>query len=402
MRRRAIIGGVGSGLLGGCLRLRDSSSEDPTEEPNNSDQMSTEIPNQKNRSSTRANTDPNRLHTWEFRAEAPLTRPVVGEECVFAGSVDQTFYALDKSTGETLWTVDRDNEFSTATVVEEELYTYVGGFLLRIDLSDGEVLEELRATSSYIITDDLIIIDYTLLGSIEASGFVAFDRVDGTERWRSELGGSNGLAIGENVFVFGNDDNTNRKTRVHALDRGTGEELWSLSRDELTEERVKLAFATHDGIIAMVADTGTVYGIDAVEGTVLWKTETSHQRDPTRGGNDFPTPTEFDGQFVICSLEVQALDVETGEVNWTAGSDLPEVRTEPRSYKNSGLTIVDGIAYYPTGNGDYDGIIGVTSSGEIAIDTEIPDSFEELPTVDERQRYYVSHTDATLRSYEQI
>lgn len=393
MRRRTIVGGIGSGILAGCLSLR----EEPNGEPNDSSQTPAETPEQQSDDS-----GSNEVHAWEFRAEAPLTRPVVGDNNIYAGGVDQTLYALDRSTGEAVWAIERDNTFTAPTIAGGEVHTYVGGSILRIDPEDGDILGELRGTSAYLITDDTILTDHTLAGSSDASGFVAFDRVDGTKRWQSDVGGMNGLAIGEDVLVFGNNDNTNRETRVHALNRGTGEELWSLSRDELTEERVKLAFATHDGVIAMMADTGTVYGIDAVEGTVLWKTETSHQRDPNHGGNDFPTPIEFDGQFVICSLEVQAIDAETGELNWTAGSGLPEIRTEPPIYKNGGLAVVDGIIYYPTGTGDYNGIVGVTSSGEVAADVEVPSSYEVLPAVDEAQRYYVSHTDATLRAYEEV
>lgn len=402
MRRRMVIGAIGSGMLSGCLSFRESESADSNGEQNDSNRGSSQTPEQDSDDPDQTGSDLNEEYAWEFRAEAPLTRPVLGDDNVYAGSVDQTFYALDRTTGETVWTIEREDVFTAPTITGGEVHTYVDGSLLRIDPDNGEILGELPATSAYLITDDMILTDHTLIGSSEASGFVAFDRVDGTKRWQSEVGGMNGLAIGEDVFVFGSDDDTNKETRVHALNRRTGEELWSLSRDELTDERVKLAFATHDGIIAMVADTGTVYGIDAVEGTVLWETETSHQRDPNHGGNDFPTPIEFDGQFVICSLEVQALDVETGEVNWTAGSGLPEVRTIPPAYKNSGLVIVDGMIYYPTGAGNYSGIIGVNSSGELAVDMEIPSPFEVLPTVDEAQRCYVSHTDATLRTYEKL
>jgi outer membrane protein assembly factor BamB len=400
MRRRAIIGALGSGALAGCLRFRESVSE----EPNEFNQTSDNPAERRSDDSDNTGSKSNEMYDWEFKAEAPLTSPVLGDNHVYVGSADQSLSALDRSTGETVWSIEGDEVFSPPTIIGGEVYTYAGGSLLRIGPDDGEILGELRATSAYLIADDIILTDHTLLGSSEPSGFVAFDRSDGTRRWQSELGGMNGLAIGEDVFVFGSTDDTTKETRVHTLDRQTGEALWSLSRDELTDERVKLAFATHNGIIAMVADTGTVYGVDAVDGTVLWETETSHQRDPNHGGNDFPTPVEFSGEFVICSLEIQAMNAETGELTWTAGSGLPEIRTAPPTYKNNALDRlkIDGILYYPAGVGEYNRIIGVTSSGEIAVDVDVPKAFEKLPVVDDTQRYYVSHPDATLRTYEQL
>jgi outer membrane protein assembly factor BamB len=400
MRRRAIIGALGSGALAGCLRFREPVSE----EPNEFNQASDNPAERRSDDSDNTGSESNEMYDWEFKAEAPLTSPVLGDNHVYVGSVDQSLSALDRSTGETVWSIEGDEVFTPPTIIGGEVYTYAGGSVLRIDPDDGEILGELRATSAYLIADDIILTDHTLLGSAEPSGFVAFDRSDGTRRWQSELGGMNGLAIGEDVFVFGSTDDTTKETRVHTLDRQTGEALWSLSRDELTDERVKLAFATHNGIIAMVGDTGTVYGVDAVDGTVLWETETSHQRDPNHGGNDFPTPVDFNGEFVICSLEIQAINAETGELTWTAGSGLPEIRTAPPTYKNNALDRlkIDGILYYPAGVGEYNRIIGVTSSGEIAVDVDVPKPFEKLPVVDDTQRYYVSHPDATLRTYEQL
>jgi outer membrane protein assembly factor BamB len=204
--------------------------------------------------------------------------------------------------------------------------------------------------------------------------------------------------IGEDIVVFASvydtaSEGRSKETEVNALDIETGKKVWSLQRDELTEGSVEVASTIHNGIVGIVIDTGRVYDVDASDGTVLWEAETSHRRDPNRGGNDIPTPIVFGDQFVLCSEEVQAFNVETGERNWTVGSRLPEIRTIP--------PVIDGTVYYPTANdsGEYGGILGVTVDGEITTEVEIPTSFETLPAVGREQQYYISHSDATLRKY---
>lgn len=389
-----MVAALGSGALTGCLRLTGSSSESsPDEEEDTVAPTETTSENP-----TERTTGNDGSYVWQMRAGAPLSRPAVDAERVYVGSVDQTFYALDRTTGERVWTLERDAEFTAPIVVGETVYTEVGGSLLRLDPTSGEVIGESKSAGTFLITEELVLIDQTVISS-GASGYIALDQVGGTELWRSDLGGRYGPVIGDDIVVFGSvydtaSEGRSKETEVHALDIETGEEVWSLQRDALAEESVDVASAVHDGIVGIVIDTGIVYGVDAGDGTVLWETETSHRRDPNRGGNDIPTPIVFDDQFVICSEEVQALDVETGERNWTVGSRLPEIRTIP--------PVIDGAVYYPTANdsGEYGGILGVTADGEITAEVDIPTPFETLPAVGREQQYYISHSDATLRKYE--
>jgi outer membrane protein assembly factor BamB len=117
---------------------------------------------------------------WQTRADAPLTRPAVDAERVYAGSVAQTFYALDRATGEPVWTLERDAEFTAPTVVGESVYTDVGGSLLRLDPTSGEVIGESKSAGTFLITEELVLIDQTLISS-GASGYIALDQVGGTE-----------------------------------------------------------------------------------------------------------------------------------------------------------------------------------------------------------------------------
>lgn len=388
MNRRALIAAVGGGLVAGCMRTADSPSE--------GDQEDGELVGDDSADSRGNDGDGGGLHEWSVRADGPLTRPTVGDDRVFVGSVDRTLYAIDRSTGDVVWTVEQDDAFSAPTVVNGAVHTYVDGSLLRLDSATGEIVGEARAAGTMRITPELTLIDQTVISSA-ASGYIAFDQVGGTELWRSDLGGRYGPAIGEEIVVFGSvydtpSDGRSKETEVHALDIETGEVVWSLQREEFEGENITVSFAILDGIVGMVIDTGIVCGIDTTDGTVLWETKTSHRRDPNLGGNDVPTPIGFNGQFVICSEDVQAIDIETGKRNWAVGSGLSEIRTRP--------LIVDETVYYPTSSrGDYVGVIGVTADGELATEVGLPEPFEELPAVGKDQEYYVSHSDATLRKY---
>lgn len=387
-RRRWLSGcaTVGAISLGGCLRLADeggavTENTDPTGGTANGSKA------------TATSEGVSGPHDWVTNAQAPFGRPVVSNGTVFAGSVDEHLYAIDATTGETVWTAEADDRVRAPVVKDGSVYFESGSDLFKIDTASGETTNEWYFEDVHHVGSDRIFVG-------TGEGITAFDRTDKTRLWQSDIktgyGGNFGPMVGAGLFVFGAvrdyvdspDAERDKDTRVFALDIETGEKAWHLSHERFVGASLGLAFAVHDDTIAVALNDGTIFGVSATDGTVRWET-----RIERRGsGSSAPQPVTVDGQFLLASDEVIALDPNTGDQLWTAGSDLPHVNQSP--------SVVGDVAYYPAGGfWEYDRVVGIDSSGSVVADRRLPETFETMPTVDAGHRFYLSYPDATIRGY---
>ena len=178
---------------------------------------------------------------WEQDIHAPLRiAPTVAGGKVFVQSVDNKFFALDKSTGEILW--DYDIALEETTMVGGAVAAYspkadvvVTGF------SNGEIQAFNAAYGSPLWSDFLVTnrqaYSSTFLHTIKAapvidgqtvyvfgSGdvLVALDLYGGTRKWEKEIGGQQTPFVsGNTLFVVSNNN------ELIALDKENGDVLWS-------------------------------------------------------------------------------------------------------------------------------------------------------------------------------
>ena len=252
--------------------------------------------------------------------------------------------ALDRKTGETLW----------ETVVTERLP--VSG----VHRTNG------YASFSPVAEEGSV---YVSFGSY---GVYALDAETGDVRWSYELGpqrtrrgwgeaGSPALAGDALIVVADQED----QSRIHALDKRSGEPVWIQDRDEPSTWTTPLVVDVDGGTQIVVNGTTAVRSYAATDGEVLW-----HCSGQTV--NAIPTPVT-DGELVVCASGYSGQACVA--VPLTLRGDLRQVEggvawEHPHGtpYVSSPL-LVDGRLYFLSGNSGILSCLDVTT-GEVLIDRE--------------------------------
>jgi outer membrane protein assembly factor BamB len=161
---------------------------------------------------------------------------------VFIGSCAGTFYGLDRQTGKVCWSYD-----------------------IR---KDGN---QTSFHGNPLITDDLVII-----GTDGGLGHVyAFEKTTGRVVWKYQAGGSIswGTGVGSDIVRLGpNVYGVTLGDELLCLDLKTGRLNWSF-RKPFTNEAWSSAPAVTGSQVYFGALNGTIYGLDAASGRVLWSRE---------------------------------------------------------------------------------------------------------------------------------
>jgi hypothetical protein len=133
----------------------------------------------------------------------------------------------------------------------------------------------------------------------------ALDAGEGSVVWEQSYDGTNSAgptAVTDDVVL------AVISARVVGLDRSTGEELWSVSRD------LDSGIAVAEGSVYVAGSTITerrVFSLSVTDGTVQWKADIDAEYY-------FPTPAVADGTVYVGGRTLQALDAATGEQRWAA------------------------------------------------------------------------------------
>lgn len=233
-------------------------------------------------------------HTWE-----PHTPPVVADGTVFVGSgMRGSLYAFDADTGERLWDVPLEDRIQREIAADGDAVYAVAGSLYAFDATSGE---ELWSDGSDLHSGVVIDEDHVYTTSPQT---VALEKSTGDEAWSRDLSGSTAAIRNGRVYV---------PTWEHpmGLDAGSGETVWNGSTEArsgpatVTDDRVYLEH--HGDMIALSTDDGDEHvRVPGQFGTC----------DPVVGDNFlFVAGTLHDDQNQ--KPGVHAVDVETGEVEWT-------------------------------------------------------------------------------------
>ncbi len=169
---------------------------------------------------------------------------------------DGTVYALDRKSGDELWTQDLALPvYNAASSSSERLFIpTTRGQLVALDTATGDIAWEyvvpdstVRFTSpAYAAETDILVFGGTD-GSVRA-----LDANTGEEIWHTSVHGATiaaPLLSGQTVYV-----STLRGGMLYALDTQTGSVVWT---HEL-KGRIKSAMATQDGRIIVMAETQQV------------------------------------------------------------------------------------------------------------------------------------------------
>lgn len=130
---------------------------------------------------------------------------------VVLGGTDGEMYAVEASTGETRWRLQKD-QLSLEAVTGDAVYCTRGRDLVAYDVADGSrrwvrappaPLEEVRGVTIAATDDTLLVVDEA--GAVGGEGIVGLDPASGERTWGVEPDAS-GIAVGDGVaFTFDTD-----------------------------------------------------------------------------------------------------------------------------------------------------------------------------------------------------
>lgn len=212
----------------------------------------------------------------------------------------------------------------------------------------------------------------TLYVSFGSYGVYALDAASGTVRWSYELGpqhmrrgwgeaGSPALADDTLIVVADQEDDS----RIHALDKRTGEVRWVKARDEPSTWTTPLVVNTSEHLQVVVNGTNAVRSYDVRNGDILW-----HCAGQTL--NAIPSPVS-DGERLVCTSGYQgqaclALDLagrgdlerQEGGIAWRHDQGTPYVPSP---------LLADGRLYMLSGNSGLMSCLDV-ATGAVLVDRQ--------------------------------
>jgi outer membrane protein assembly factor BamB len=144
---------------------------------------------------------------------------------VYAGSDDETLYALDLKTGKLLWRFEVTGPVRSEPIVVDEflVFTSADGKMYAVDISPTPFVWQF-STKGAPTFETSVFNDLILTGDT-AGIFYALDAKSGEERWRFKPNGKvlSSPAFQKEVLYLGDDDGV-----LYALELKTGKEKWRI------------------------------------------------------------------------------------------------------------------------------------------------------------------------------
>jgi len=261
------------------------------------------------------------LHDGEVGWRTPLPEPlqygpVVKGDRVYVATGQQslhgknfTFHALDRRTGEQVWSFDTDDRRFIYPLDATDETVFVGRrddqvgpsgeALYALAAGDGRErwqVESGDAMSGRHYRDAFFVATYGELAT--------FDPANGAERWHLNMEGSfEGPVYGDEAVFIGSDDTV----RAHGLE--AGETVWQRSFDFTLSGLVQPRGALGHHVYAGDYD-GRLLALLPTSGETNWTLSV--------GSEQFhPTVSRFSDRLYIAGTGVQSVDPVSGDIGWT-------------------------------------------------------------------------------------
>ena len=289
---------------------------------------------------------------WSFPPDAIIsdfssTTPAVANGIVYFGvnrsGVGPVVYAVNATTGQEAWhhTGPLANIVSSPALESGRIYVaFTDGSIRALDATNGQVIWSVihpgGAYSSPAVADGRLYI------AIHNRGLVALDANTGSELWLAPMPGpqwSSPAVENGRVFVGSRDDH-----KLYSFDAVTGQTLWTAT----TDDWVQTSPAVANNVVYVGNNAGNVYAFDAATGSVVW------QRAISPGFIIFSSPTVANGVLYVASSldasathfdgKLYAVDVATGDVLF---SDVVSLGQGEARWVNASPTVENGVVYIP-------------------------------------------------------
>ncbi|WP_418282641.1 PQQ-binding-like beta-propeller repeat protein [Halorubrum sp. DTA98] len=271
--------------------------------------------------------DPTEAWLRSIGGIASTASPVVDADNIYIGTLDGALYAVERTSGRSVWQFEADERIRSAPAVDDT-HVYIGSedqTLYALDRETGDRSWSVNA-GSHVIGAPTVANDRVFVGT--GSGDVlAIDSDTGDLQWASSAGSEVASAVSvydQRVYVGSSSG------AVHALDLATGGIHWT--------------FATGAYVYASPAvDESGVYAID-VEGTLFALDHQGTQRWTHSFGDrvDCSPAVGSDRVYVSGVGSLWAFEATTGELIWRYDLDADV-------YWNSPLIAADSVL---VGSGD--------------------------------------------------
>ncbi len=261
--------------------------------------------------------------------------PVLVDGVIYIGGNGRQFYALDATSGHTLWISETSGSYTTAAVANGMVYVGRSGALVAFDATTGEerwTFEGVSDESSPIVLDGVVY----MAGDEQ---FYAVDAATGQRLWvTTNLASINSTspAIYDDVLYAGRWGRS-----VVASNLETGQELWKIENDEPIFDRTP---AIADGVL-YIGSQNRIYAIDLENHETRWSFA-------SRGAEFSTAAAVADGTVYVGSESglVFAIDAETGLQKW-AYQTGDTVRSAP--------SVAGGVVYFGSDNGYFFAVAAV-------------------------------------------
>ena len=317
---------------------------------------------------------------WSYKVDSEvLPWPLIDEGVLYIGASDGHVYALDASTGESLWSFETGGAALPSTVVDGVLYAgSEDSRIYALDTSNGELMR------SYEVGEGMPALP-TVVGGVMYTGsedgkVYAMDASSGGLLWSYEADDyafdyAILFNVMDEVVIAGG------RREFFGLNTSTGELRWLY---EIEGFLFSQAFPTLEGGVLYMSSGSYVEALDAWTGASLWKYETDA---PSR--NMIPTPDVVGGVVyaVLGDGYLHALDATARTLLWRSGVPGPSDTVLLGPPK-----VVEGVAYVDSADQHLNAF--AASTGELLWRSAAPlstDSLTFLLAMAENVMYIVSY-----------
>ena len=209
---------------------------------------------------------------WKFETNdtvigsANIVEPIDDQPlAVVFGSFDNSIYCLDAKTGNKLWqyeTLDRIN--GTPAILDNEII--FGGCDTNVYVLSptGELLHEIPLGEECFVAASVAVMDGRVYAGHHANAFVCVDIDQEEIAWQYDnprFGFFSAPAVNDELVVVGG-----RDSRVHGIDRATGEGRWTFS----TRRKVDGSPVIVGNRVVFGSGDGRLYMISLDDGSEVW------------------------------------------------------------------------------------------------------------------------------------
>lgn len=275
---------------------------------------------------------------WTFATRGSVrSSPTLLAGIVYAGSTDGSLYALDEADGRLRWRYDAGSAVSSSAAA--------GGGLVFAQSYDGDVFA-LRATDGQAVwrrslgppmalawghesgdvyrSSPALVGTQLLIGGVDGALY-SLDARSGAIVWRLQTGGRiwSSPAVRDGAVYVGSQDG-----KLYCADLRTGAPRWTFATDGAALRSAEFGYdrrtiqsspSVAGGIVYVGSRDGTLYAVDAANGTLRWRLDNSVFWSNTTPAIDggLIYDGNSDGHFV------QAVDARSGAQAWKFTTQQP-------------------------------------------------------------------------------